>query len=776
MRSPLFLASTLGLFFLLPPGAALAQPTAGDNFPEPIVQWGVQKGDTCESIAKILYGSTQHAALVQRYNRVACGQGAALAEGMTLVLPASVTKLPDARLRSLRPDVRVRPGGGSWSPAAPGAPLYTNYNVNTLDKARADIEFIDRTRIFLASNTLVVIYGTANRTRVSKTPPPAVELDAGEIKAGLAALRGGGSVDIAVKGGGSISASSRDSVIERKGERTTVAVFDGKANVTSGGKNIAVPEKFGTRFVGAAPPIPPRPLPPPPVWEQGGSGAVVLGSPEGGLLSGAWKPEPSAVQYRFEIARDPDFRDLVVREEVPATVLSMRAEKMPPGTYYLSVRAIDKEEYLGIASPARVVRVVPVKVDGGSLGSGVIEASPYAVLAFQPDPGVEMALDEEPFGPMSPGIDLLRRAPKVVRWRVKGGGGEEIAVPVRYVKAAARIEAALEGSDVRARVAFEGLDGISVADRVGPVLRVHGLEGARAVPLALSTAGAPAGEAKFPFPEGVERARIDVLDRRGAVLGTTELAVPVPPPPVVPPPPPPPPRIGISAPLLTLAPGPSLVWWRPTPENAFAVSAAATGSKEQRAGDLSVRASGVLGHVGRSGRVGVDASFGYAFAGDTPGGSAAWLGGQVRALRLEASALELGLALRAGIPVAGDEPTRLEPALAVGGSLGEVTWLGNAGARVRLSGSAGPSGVPQAQAFAMLGATFDLAAWLRTHAEVDGSLFFDEAAKSPGAAGVTVGIEAGKSFFGGVSVRVSPHNEAGTRGATGQIAVGFREE
>ena len=75
----------------------------------------------------------------------------------------------------MRPDVRVRPGGGSWSPAAPGAPLYTNYNVNTLDKARADIEFIDRTRIFLASNTLVVIYGTANRTRVSKTPPPAVE-------------------------------------------------------------------------------------------------------------------------------------------------------------------------------------------------------------------------------------------------------------------------------------------------------------------------------------------------------------------------------------------------------------------------------------------------------------------------------------------------------------------------------------------------------------------------------------------------------------------------
>ena len=779
MRSPLFVAiasfAALGLSAL--PGVSLAQPKAGaastPDFPEPIVQWGVQRGDTCESIAKILYGSAQHAALVRRYNRVTCGQGTPLAEGLTLVLPASVTTLPDARLRSLRPNVRVRPGGGSWSSAAPGTPLYTNYNVNTLDKARADIEFIDRTRIFLASNTLVVIYGTASRTRVSKTPPPVVELDAGEIKAGLAALRGGGTVDIALKGGGSVSASTRDAVVERKGERTTVAVFDGKASVTSGGKVVAVPEKFGTRFVGVTPPAPPRPLPPAPAWEAGGSGAVVLASADGGLLTGSWKPEPSAVVYRFEIARDPGFRDLVVREEVPASVRSMRAEKMPPGTYYLSVRAIDKEEYLGIASPPREVHVLAAKIEGGSLGSGTIEANPYGVLSFEPNPGIEMAIDEGPFGPMPTSLDLLRRSPKVIRWRPKGGAGGEIAVPVEYKKAVARIDATLEGSDVRARVAFEGLEGVNVAERIGPVLRVHGPEGARAVPLTLS-APAPdkpvTGEARFAFPGNVERARIDIIDRRGGVLGSTDVAVPAPPPPVVVPPPPPPPRIGISAPLLTLAPGPSLLWWRPTPENAFAVGVAATGSKEQRAGDLSVRASGAQGSFG------VNAAFGYAFAGNASEGSAAWLGGQARALRLEASALELGFGLRAGIPVAGDEPVRLEPSLALGGAAGEVTWLGNAGARLRLSGDAGLSEVPQAQAFAMLGATFDLHAWIRTHAEIDGSLFFDEAAKTPGAAGVTVGIEVGRSFFGGASVRVSPHDQSGRRSASGQIAVGFREE
>jgi hypothetical protein len=279
-----------------------------------------------------------------------------------------------------------------------------------------------------------------------------------------------------------------------------------------------------------------------------------------------------------------------------------------------------------------------------------------------------------------------------------------------------------------------------------------------------------AGEARFPFPENVERARIDILDRRGAVLGTAEVVVPAPPPPPEVPPPAPLPRIGVSAPLLTIAAGPSLVWWRPTPENTFALSLAGSGSKNDQAGDVSVRASGAIG------RFGVNAAFGYPFLVENAAGSAAWLGGQARVLRLEASTLELGFGLRVGIPVAGEEPTRLEPSIAIGGAAGEITWLGNAGARVRLSDSGGPSGVPQGQAFAMVGATFDPFPWLRTHAELDGSLLFDEAAKSPAAAGVTVGLETGGAFFGGVSLRVSPHNEEGQRSAAGQIAVGFREE
>src|SRR3954471_13047217 len=236
--------------------ARAAEPTPG--FPEPVVQWGVQKGETCDDVAKALYGSAKHVGLLNRYNRVSCKSGVSLPEGLTLVMPATVTTIPDAKLRSMNPDVRARPPGGSWNAAASGMPLYSNSSVNTLDQGRADVEFIDRTRVFLAPNTLVVIYGTASRTQVSKYAPAAVEVDAGEVKAALAALRGD-AVEVAVKGGGRVSAASRDTVVQRKGDRTTVAVFDGKAGVASGGTSVEVPKNFGTRFVGVARPAPPRP-------------------------------------------------------------------------------------------------------------------------------------------------------------------------------------------------------------------------------------------------------------------------------------------------------------------------------------------------------------------------------------------------------------------------------------------------------------------------------------------------------------------------------------
>lgn len=66
---------------------AFAEDSATPGYPERVVQWGVQRGETCEDIAAAMYGSPKHMNFLGRYNRINCQKGVSLTEGMTLVCP-----------------------------------------------------------------------------------------------------------------------------------------------------------------------------------------------------------------------------------------------------------------------------------------------------------------------------------------------------------------------------------------------------------------------------------------------------------------------------------------------------------------------------------------------------------------------------------------------------------------------------------------------------------------------------------------------------------------
>jgi hypothetical protein len=758
--------------------ARAAGPTPG--FPEPVVQWGVQKGETCADIAKALYGSPKHIGLVNRYNRVSCQTGVALPEGVTLVLPATVTTIPDAKLRSMNPDVRARPAGGSWNAAASGMPLYSNSSVNTREKGRADVEFVDRTRVFLAPNTLVVIYGTANQTRVSKTPPAAVEVESGEVKAGLSALRGD-TVEVAIKGGGRVSAASRDTVVERKGERTTVAVFNGNAGVTSGGKQVLVPTNYGSRFVGMAAPIPPRALPPAPAWQAGGTDAIALAPAGQGEIAAAWAPVSTAISYRIELARDATFNDLIAREEVPSGIVAFRAQRLAAGTYYLQVRAIDKEEFLGIASKTRAIRIVDARLEtgGGALKEHTIEANPYGTLSFGASPDLEMALDEGPFGPMPAQLDLQKRAPRVLHVRTRGGDATE-DIQIAYGKVSATVEAspAKDAQQLAVKVALVGFEGVDVGARVAPRLRAHlpgegsAAETVRDVAL---TPGATAGlfSAVVPLPRpapAMGSMRLDVIDAHGSVLGTMMTAALPDAPTKAPPAPESMPKIGADAALWSLSPRTDVFWFAPTATNQASGGVVTARRGNEFVFQGQVRASGSIGPLG------IDASLRSNASGQGPSDGSAWLGARYRLVRIGRASFELAPALRVGIPmVAGGPPARLEGVIAAGGAAGRFTWLADLGVRVRLRDDDGLGGAPPFQGFLLAGATADATSWLRFHALLDAHALSADLGGAQMLGGLGAGLEAGGTFFGAASLRVSPFTSAGDSVFNAQLSMGVRE-
>ena len=749
-------ALALVLVASLPRLAHAEGPTPG--FPEAVVHWVVQPGETCEAISTALYGAPTHTTLLSRYQRVDCGK---LAEGTTLVVPAAVTTMPDARLKSINPNVQARPSGGGWGAITAGTPLFKNHSVNTLEKGRADIEFSDRTRVFLAENTLVVIYGTAAKTSVKKNAPPqAVELEAGEVKAGLAALRGE-PMEIAIKGGGVVRASSREAVVQRAGARTTVAVFDGKAEVSAGGKSVDVPKNFGTRFVGEKPPDPPRPLPPAPIWIAGGAAPIELAPGGTTTLAASWQPVAKAKAYRFEIGRDPELRDLVAREEVPARVTSFRAEGIPAGSYYVAVRAIDDEDYLGIASAARSVAVLPLRLRGGAVREGVLEISPYGALAFEKaPPGVTLAIDDGPAVALPAALEPRAVIGKTLTI-VSQGQRSTIAVRARPIGATFDAEHTTPGA-ARVTGTLSGIEELDLS-ALGLKVVVRGAAGATSSPVTLS--GTNAFAATFAVARGPST--IEVTDGAGIVLGRAELGAPgeVAAAPVAPPAPIP--AIGITAPVLTLSTLTDVPWLAPTAPDAVSVSVAGDRTHGTNTAQPTFRASGSLGPLSVDGSLTTQAT-------DTTHGADdhAALGARVRTVRIGDAAFEHGLAFRALLPATASGPaTRLEPSTSFGGVSGRATWLASAGARFHLDDDRARTPTPAGQVFVLAGATFDPVRRVRVYGVFDAHLADIDGTRARG--GLSLGVEGGGTVFGGLGARLSPWSDAGGF-VTVQLAFGLR--
>lgn len=776
-------------------GGHQARAQGAGSYPEKIVHWGVQPGETCADISKALYGSAQHVAMVLRYNRVACTRGAPLQPGLTLILPAKVTSVPTARITSVNPQTRARTAGASWVTAQPGLPLTNNANVNTMADGRAAIQFRDRTRIYLASNTLVVIYDTASQTAVAKTRPPNVELHEGELQAGLAALRGEDAVEVKLKGGGSVSAQSRDAVVAKRGKRTIVSVFDGKALVRSAGARVKVPKNYGTRFVEKKKPEKPRPLPPAPIWDVGGSNVVVFAEAAGATLTASWAEVGRAVSYRIEVSRNADFSDLVVRQGVPKDVRRFRGEKMPPGRYFLRVRAIDKDDFLGIASEVRQLRAVTVKWTRGrgQFAADAVTAGRYASVTLGEATDLELALDDAAFVRVPKQIDFARLQPEKLRVRRKGDT-TAVVLPVKYQEVSAEVSSALDDGVLAVYAKLTGTEGLNPAEDLKPSVRLSWAGGNTDLPLTRQDDGR--WFASMPAEKGTQY-QLHVVDKDGLLLGSTVFeqaaeASPSPAPSAAPPIP----LIGPTMPSIGLYQRTNVMWFAPTPHNQATLSMM-VGRNDGVAFQGQAHASGALGPAGFEAMVRTRSSGGE-LRGDTSG----FFGVRYRVWRLGRGEVELAPNLRVGFPLDSDGPApRLEPGVAIGGNAGEFSWLGNLAVRIRLDDDPDRLYTDPAAFSLLLGGTYAPVDWLRVNALLDGHSWIRENGRfietdtiTPLGGGFSLGLEAGAQIFGAFSVRGNYEgyhgddnvlsgapirdprlSEDARFGIAGQLAIGIRE-
>lgn len=354
----------------------------------------VQPGDTCGSVARKVFGdATLGSAKLHALNKMG-------APPHTLK-PGTVLRIkgdPDARLTFIRPEVNARRAGKvEWRQANTGQGLWRLDSVNTLREAGAEVTFRDLTRLQMNENALVVIYGQYPQATDKVKKSGAVELLQGELSVSLAELRGE-PVDVKMPAA-SVAARSKDALVGVDAQQMSrVSVYDGQAEVSAQGQSVQVPKDHGTRVEKGKVPEKPRPLPEAPAWAGGVRSVRVLLDDKGVDEELAWAPVKEAASYRVELARDERFNDKVHGETVPAGQESLKsvARALAPGRYFARVRAVDAAGLVGKASAVRLVEVLRVKTERGSVGPQGIQGALGVDFAVEGAESLDFRLDGAP--------------------------------------------------------------------------------------------------------------------------------------------------------------------------------------------------------------------------------------------------------------------------------------------------------------------------------------------------------------------------------------------
>ncbi len=360
LRSGLSVLGCLGLLWI---GLICAEGTAysAQNY-----RWyTVQPGDSCWSIAQMLFGRGSAYSIIHQYNDLG-PMPHILKPGQRLKIPLSAPQ-PDAELEKKRREVKTKPPSAlDWYDAREGMALWRLYKVSTGKRSLAVVRFERRARIRMREQALLVIHGRSERTRQKKSGK--IVIQEGTVRAGLDSLDDAPipietpSAEVALK------ASAAQVGVDAQ-KTSMVSVFRGNAKVSAQGKSVQVPDDFGTYVKKGRPPAPPRRLPRAPRWSQGVHEAFVPMTPTQGqeMLELRWHGNTGDTRYRIEAAVDPRFRDvywddLVASAPAPTDSSSASVPSSPPpsspsapslqryglpirkaGDYYVRLSALDKD-------------------------------------------------------------------------------------------------------------------------------------------------------------------------------------------------------------------------------------------------------------------------------------------------------------------------------------------------------------------------------------------------------------------------------------------------
>lgn len=302
---------------------------------------------------------------------------------------------------------RRRPSEPDWSDIAVKALLAEQERLRTLSRSSAVLRFRDASSLRVSENANLAIR-RIRRDLLTERERVDVVLYGGDIRALIDPDAARQELKVEVPGI-ETGVRSNDYWVQKSGQDTKLANYDGEIAVSAGGDSVLVRCNQGTLVKPNRPPMAPVDLLPAPALELPANGRTLYGI----AVRLSWSGDGDAAAYWLEVAHDRDFtRLLLSRTGIAETEhdLSIAEE----GIYYWRVSAIDGSGLPGPASDSRHFRVswdkTPPYLALERPVEGPLWREPRIAVVGRVEPGATLTLNGAPVAVAADGSFVTEQA------------------------------------------------------------------------------------------------------------------------------------------------------------------------------------------------------------------------------------------------------------------------------------------------------------------------------------------------------------------------------
>ncbi len=324
-------------------------------------EYTFRPGDSLWSIAEKYTTSAQNWSEIQRINQIRQGNNRRIQPGTRIVIPVALLKNQPtpAKVIALTGQVQILRANGEHIDASVGMELYSGDRVITENRQSLRMQFADRSELQVLGDSELQLDKLSYHGETGMVDTR-VRLNRGRASSQVQTLKSGSHYQIqtpvattAVRGT-AFRLSFADDI-----SRTEVT--EGKVGVRAGDSEQLVPAGFGLVAEQGKPLSAPVKLlePPQSLNSKPGRRSALL----------QWQALPDAQAYRYQLARDDSFRDILLDNTTSQTQVGIG--DLTVGQYYWRVRAIGPQQLEGKSAQARFVLapapLAPAGPDAGAL-------------------------------------------------------------------------------------------------------------------------------------------------------------------------------------------------------------------------------------------------------------------------------------------------------------------------------------------------------------------------------------------------------------------------